>query len=189
VILFYQRLNCLQRRERELVNEGKIKAHLEYKDFKVDMEGGPDEVFHAVVDFLSRVFPNLEVVSKVTFTVDLMKLMEDVSQIVKIAPEGPILIPGIKLTAGDAIISSLVAAYIGYKLKKLPEPFLSIQELSKIVDKAVKTIRNEMVGALREGIVKKAGRGRYQITDVGIAHFQGSIMPRLKALKEERMVG
>jgi len=172
-----------------LVDEHKIKAHLEYEGLKVDMEGGPDEVFHAVVDFLNRVFPSLEVVSKVTFTVDLMKLMEEASQIVKIAPEGPILASGVKLTADDAITSSLVGAYVGYKLKKMPEPFLSIQDLSKIIGKAVKTVSNQIAGALKEGLVKKAGRGKYQITNVGIAHFQETIIPRSKALMGEYKIG
>lgn len=172
-----------------MVDEHRIKAHLEYDDFEVDMEGGPDEVFHAVVDFLNRIFPSLEVVSKVTFTVDLMKLMEEASQIVKVAPDGPILVSGIRLTAGDAITSSLVGAHVGYKLKKLREPFLSIQDLSKIIGKAVKTVRNQIAGALKEGIAKKAGRGKYQITNVGIAHFQETIIPRFEALKGEEKIG
>jgi len=166
-----------------LVDEHRIKAHLEYEGLKFDMEGGPDEVFHAIVDFLNRIFPSLEVVSKVTFTVDFVKLMEDASQIVKIAPEGLILVSGAKLTADDAITSSLVGAYVGYKLKKTPEPFLSIQDLSEIIGKAVKTVRNQIAGALKEGIIKKAGRGKYQITNMGIVHFQETIIPRSKGFK------
>lgn len=172
-----------------MVDEHRIKAHLEYEGLKVDMEGGPDEVLHAVVDLLNRVFPSLEVVSKVTFTVDFMKLMEEASQIVKVAPEGPMLVSGIELTADDAITSSLVGAYVGYKLKKLPEPFLSIQDLSKITGKAVKTVRNQIAGALKEGIIKRAERGNYQITNMGIAHFQDTIIPRLKALMGEYKIG
>ena len=166
-----------------MVDEHRIKAHLEYEGLKFDMEGGPDEVFHAIVDFLNRIFPSLEVVSKVTFTVDFVKLMEDASQIVKIAPEGLILVSGAKLTADDAITSSLVGAYVGYKLKKTPEPFLSIQDLSEIIGKAVKTVRNQIAGALKEGIIKKAGRGKYQITNMGIVHFQETIIPRSKGFK------
>jgi len=172
-----------------LVEEHKIKAHLEFEDFKVDVEGGPDEIFHAVVDFLNRVFPSLEAVSKVTFTVDLMKLMEDASKILKVAPEGPILASGINLAADDAITSSLIGAYLGYELKKLSDPSLSIQDLSKIIGKTTKTVSNQIAGALKEGIVKKVGKGRYQITNVGVAHFQETVIPRLKALEEGQKVG
>jgi len=115
--------------------------------------------------------------------------MEDASKILKVAPEGPILASGIKLSADDAITSSLVGAYVGYKLKKLPEPFLSIQDLSKIIGKAVKTVSNQIAGALKEGVVKKAGRGKYQITNVGIVHFQETIIPRSKALMGEYKIG
>ena len=166
-----------------MVDEHMIKAHLEYEGLKVNIEGGPDEVFHAIVDFLNRIFPSLEVVSKATFTVDFVKLMEDASQIVKIAPEGPILVSEAKLTADDAITSSLVGAYVGYKLKKISDPFLSIQDLSEIIGKAVKTVRNQIAGALKEGIIKKAGRGKYQITNMGIVHFQETIIPRSKGFK------
>lgn len=172
-----------------MVEEHKIKAHLEFENFKVDVEGEPDEVFHAVVDFLNRVFPSLKTVLNITFTVDFMKLMEDASGILKVAPEGPILASGINLAADDAITSSLVGAYLGYELKKLPDPSLSIQDLSKIIGKTVKTVSNQIAGALKEGIVKKVGKGRYQITNVGVAHFQETIIPRLKALKGEEKIG
>jgi len=172
-----------------LVEEHKIKAHLEYENFKVDVEGEPDEVFHAVVDFLNRVFPSLKAVLNITFTVDFMKLTEDASRILKVSPDGPILASGINLAADDAITSSLVGAYLGYELKKLPDASLSIQDLSKIIGKTVKTVSNQIAGALKEGIVKKVGKGRYQITNVGVAHFQETIIPRLKALKGEEKIG
>jgi len=158
-----------------LASKPLLKARLEFGELKVDLEGTVDEVFRGVVKFVETVYPSLELLSKVTFTVDTAKLMEGLAGVVQIGPEGPILVAERELPADEAIELCLLGQLVGYKLGRLDKDSLPVEDLSRVVGKARKTVANQLAGIVREGIVERVTKGEYRITTQGIRHVSEAL--------------
>lgn len=148
-------------------NTSKLKLHFELNDTKVDLEGDPDIVIRELLYQLSKVYPTLEMVKKLTFTPDLVKLAEVLTGIVEFVPEG-ILLNNRELSAEQAILVCLLGGYVGYRVGRLEDNFMPASSLSKITGKALKTISNQIALMVDEGLVEKVGKGEYSITSLGI---------------------
>ncbi|RLI35781.1 hypothetical protein DRO55_04800 [Candidatus Bathyarchaeota archaeon] len=154
---------------------GKLRVHLEFGDAKLDLEGDVNEVFKALTRFITKIYPDLEVVRNLTYTPDLVELSEELSGIIELTPEGPILISGEQLSARNKICLALVGAEVGSRLGKLAKGTLSSRELSRVTGKAIKTVMNEMPRLVAEGLVKRTSKGEYMITTLGIKRTEDLI--------------
>ncbi len=128
----------------------------------------PDEVFESLVRFLIQLYPNLEIIQRIVYTPDLLRLMKKLEGIVEITPEAPILTSATDLSARNAISIVLLGMYIGSKIGKLHADSLSSSDLSKMTGKARKTISNELPKLATDGIIEKTSEGQYRLTLLGM---------------------
>jgi len=156
-------------------NNKKIRLLLEFNDVKATFEGDVDEVLKAAIRFLSEIYPNIELVQKVTYTPDLVRLIECIKGIVELTPEGPVFTSDFQLSAREKICIALLGAYVGEKLGKLSKTSLSTQELTRITKKAKKTISNELPKLINRGLVKRTSEGECQLTVLGIREAENLI--------------
>jgi len=163
-----------------LSSELKLRAHIEYGDFKADIEGTADEVFKETIKLLNQAIPTLETVSKLIYNADFAKLMEDLTGIVTVLPEGPTLSSDLELSAEEAIGLCLLGGHVGAKLGKLTKDFLSIEELAMFTRKAEKTVRNTIPSMVKLGLVERGEEGAYRITNLGVKEFEDTVIPKLK---------
>jgi hypothetical protein len=154
----------------------KARVHIECGEIKADIEGTPDDVFREIVKLL-----NLETVSRLVYTVDIAKLLEDLDGILVIAAEGPILSFNLDLPADQTIGLCLLGSYVGEKIGKLAKNSLTVEELAKLTGKAVKTIRNELPFMIESGVIERVSRGEYRITTLGIKRLTETVIPKLKS--------
>lgn len=158
------------------MSEGKtIKVHIEFGDIKVDFEGDVNQVFEAVIRFLSQIYPTLEILQRIVFSPDLTRLAENITGLVEITSDGPAIAQNIELPARSAICLALLGAYIGSKIGKLKKDTLSTVELSKLTGKARKTIINELPKLIDEGLIEKVSEGEYKITELGMRRTEDII--------------
>ncbi|MEM1515529.1 MAG: helix-turn-helix domain-containing protein [Thermoproteota archaeon] len=149
-----------------------IKVHLEIGDLKVDFEGDSKQIFESLLRFISQVCPNIEILQKIIYTPDIVRLMNDLAGLVEISPSGPIINPSLDLSARNAICLALLGAYIGNRIGKLSKDALSISELSRLTGKAKKTVINELPKLIESGLVEKSPEGEYRITEIGIRRIE-----------------
>lgn len=147
---------------------GAVKVHIEFGDLKADFEGDANQVIESVLRFLSQICPNIDLLQKVTYTPDLVKLANSISGVIEILSEGPIVNPDLDLSARNAICLALLGAYVGNKIGRLKKDTLSTNELSRFTGKARKTISNEIPLLIENGIVERAPESEYRITQLGI---------------------
>ena len=81
--------------------EGKLKVHIESGEAKADFEGDVDKVFELTVKFLTQIYPNLEILRKIVYTPDIVKLVEKVEGLVEITSDGLILLSDLDAPARD----------------------------------------------------------------------------------------
>ncbi len=152
--------------------EAKVKVHVEFQGAIIDFEGSAEEVFKAFTHFITQTYPSLSVVQKLVFTPDFLGIAESLKGCVELAPEGPLLIAGRELPAGEAMCLSLLGAYVGYKFDKLGKDTLSIDEITRTTGKAYKTVMNQLPWMIDEGLIERVGKGEYRITSKGIKRGQ-----------------
>ena len=149
-------------------DQGKLRVHIEFGEAKADFEGDVDQVFESIVRFLTEIYPDLEILQKVVYTPDVTRLANKLQGLVEITSEGPILASGLDLPAKHAVCITLLASHVGHTLGKTPKRTLSSSELARLIDKARKTIRNEMPRLISEGFLERTPEREYRITTLGI---------------------
>jgi hypothetical protein len=154
----------------------KLKVHLEFSDAKADFEGDVNQVFEAIIRFLTNVYPNLEILQSIVYAPDLAGISKKLVGLVEITSGGPVLVSEVEMPARDAMCIVLLSAYVGKRLGRLLKETLSSSELAKITGKARKTISNELPKLISEGTAERTEEGEYRLTTVGIRKTEDTIV-------------
>jgi hypothetical protein len=124
--------------------------------------------------------PALQIVKKAILTVNLEKLIEDLKNIIAVAPEGPaLLVSRQKLTDNETLTLYLLATYIGNKLG-LSKDFLTKEELQAALGKNAKITSTRLGELCRQRLTIKTEEGNYRITKLGIKRFQEEALPQIR---------
>jgi len=158
-----------------LKEKEKLKVHIELGEAKADFEGDVNQVFELTVKFLTQIYPNLDILRRVVYTPDIIKLAEKIEGLIEITSEGLILPFDLDAPARDAVCLALLGAYLGKALGKLPKDALSTRHLARIVGKARKTISNEMPRLISDGLIERTLEGEYRLTTLGIRKTESFI--------------
>ncbi len=167
--------------EKLLRTEGKeLQVYVKFNEFEEDIRGSPDEVLRALMAFLDRVYPGLEVLSHIRLTVDLHGLTEQMKDVVAITSSGPVILYTKKLTIRELIGLNLIGAFVGYKLNLMDKDTLSLDELVTLTGKGKGSISGALTHMVGDRWVEKPERSEYRISTLGIKQFQEEVFPRLK---------
>lgn len=71
--------------------ESKVEVLVRYRGMEVKLNGSADEVTRAFLEFMEKMLPGLELVSRLVLTVDLEKLLNELQGIIAITDEGIIV--------------------------------------------------------------------------------------------------
>jgi len=167
--------------EKLLRPEGKeLQVYVKFNEFEEDIRGSPDDVLRTLMAFLDRVYPGLEVLSRIRLTVDLHGLTEQMKDVVAITPSGPVILCSKKLTIRELIGLNLIGAFVGYKLNLMDKDSLSLDELVTLTGKSKGSVSGALTHMVGDRWVEKPERGGYRISALGIKQFQEEVFPRLK---------
>lgn len=161
--------------ERKPEISGRIEIHGKgYLDFY----GDADQVINSILRFLSEIYPAYKIVSDLTINLDLEELARSLKGLVGISDEGLVIL-NTDLPADTSIMICLIGAYVSSRMGKMDKETLATGDITRLVGKASKTIRNEIPGLIRKGWVDRVGRGEYRVTTAGIVQFQDQILTGL----------
>jgi len=150
-----------------------ITVHIKYGEVEQTFIGDMNTVWISVNKFFSEIVPAFDIARKVILTVDLSKLVEDFKGVIAIAPEGPeLLISSDKLTDTENLQFNLLAAYMGYRLGKLPSDTATKEELQAKLGKNMKITTTRLGELVKQGNVIKTEKGSYRITTKAIMQLQ-----------------
>jgi hypothetical protein len=159
---------------------GRVTVHVKYGDVEQTFTGSVEEVWLSVSKFFGEFIPAFDIARKVTLTVDLAKLVEDFKDVVAIAPEGPeVLISKEKLTDSETLQLHLLAAFIGYKLGKLPNETMTKEELAAKLGKNMKITTTRLGELAKQGMAAKTEEGNYKITTKAIIQLQKETLTKV----------
>ena len=145
---------------------------LEFGELKHSASGTPDQVLQEVMAFVSRIIPAYDAASRLLYIPEYGKLIDSLSKIVKIAPDGQVLLLREDLPAEKAITAVLLGAHVSNKFQKRSSDELYAEEIARSVGKALKTVRNTIAELQKQGTIERAARGTYRIATAGIMKME-----------------
>lgn len=160
----------------------KLKITIRYESLESTCEGPADEVLKFVFRFIRDVYPNYEIVSGLTLTVDLENLLRRLKGIMAFISKGRavILKPTKELKDSDLILTHLVSAYVGDKIGTAENDHLSMADLLDKTGKPAGTVAGRLSELRSRLCVERVGRGEYRVTAYGVKEFMEEVLPKLE---------
>lgn len=155
-----------------------IELNVKIGSLEATFKGESDVVLRAFFEWLSKVYPSYEAISKIVFEPNFDTLIRECSEFLQVTDNGVVL-KRTDLSAEDAIMLSLVGAYLGFRLGKLSKESLTPSELAKTTNKALKTVYNTLASMFKQGKISKLN-GEYGLTKEQIAKFTIETLPKIK---------
>lgn len=153
--------------------ENTVTVQVKYGEVEQTFKGNANDVWISLNKFFSESVPAFDIARKLTLTIDLAKLVDDFKDIIAIAPEGPeLLISKEKLTDSEALQLYLLAAYMGYRLGKLPREAMAKEQLQTKLGKNMKIVATRLGELVKQGDVVKTEEGNYRITTKSVRQLQ-----------------
>ncbi|MGQ9542506.1 MAG: hypothetical protein ACUVTM_00245 [Candidatus Bathyarchaeia archaeon] len=157
-----------------------IEVRIRYRDLEKIIKGNQNEVISEIISFLSEQFPKLNLISKLTLTIDEERLLDTCSNIMKVTPEGVVItVPTENLTDRELILLHLLKTHIGYITKSIDTERAMIGDLIAYTRKPAGTIAGRISEMCTEGLVERIGKGEYKITTYGLDYFIKNIFPKI----------
>ncbi len=162
-------------------DEAKVEVFVRYQGMEVKFSGTSNEVMRLFLDFMSKIFPNYDLVSRLTINVDLESLLKSLEGIIALVPEGVIItLPREKMGDREVILLNLVKMSVAYQLNKSDKDSVSIADLLKTTGGKPSSTAARLSELVDLGWVDRVGRGEYRITTYGLKSFIETDLPKLK---------
>lgn len=185
------------RRNEEIVSTAadpgtNVNVTISIGDIRVQFNGSADSVITSVISFLTKQIPSLELANRISLNYTIADLIESYSDIIKITPEGPRIIPILdevrKLSDRQIVALQLVASRIAKGLGKTEDDRLHMSDLQSATGLKSKSISSRLselvkVGYVQRDVVRNGGElPAYRITTAGIS-WLNSVLTRRKKIQ------
>jgi len=145
------------------------------------VSGDVNLVLKESLKFLTEIFPNLELISRISLNIDAEAFLRSCENIFASTPEGVVIvISSDKLADRDLILLHLAKIRFGFYLKKYDRETIMINDILVTTKKSAGTIAGRLSEMVSEGLVERAGKGEYKITTYGIDRFMEEVLPQLR---------
>jgi len=164
-------------------DEDTVEVVVTYRGLEVKFSGAINEVVRFFLEFLNKMLPGYELISRLTLTTDLEKLVREMEGIIAITPEGLIVTaPQELLGEREVILLHLVKTYIGYQLGKLDQDIMSIADIIAITSGKPSSSAARLSELVQMNWVERVGRGEYRITTYGLKAFSDEVLPKVQSV-------
>lgn len=160
-----------------------LTVELQLGELKHTAKGTPDQVLEEILAFVSRVIPAYDAASKLLYIPEYGKLVDSLSKVLRITPDGEVLLLQEDLPAEKAITAVLLGAHVSNKFQKRPSDELYAEEIARSVGKALKTVRNTIADLQKQGLIERAARGAYRIATAGIMKMEQELQTSQSGLE------
>lgn len=170
-------------------NNENVNVSIVIGDIKVQFNGSARSVMTSIVTFLAKQVPTIDLAKKISLNYAVTELIETYSNLIKITPEGPRVIPALeeesgikKLSDKEMVALQLIASKIAKDIGKISDDAMQaskIQSVMAINSKSVSSRLSELVkaGYVARDNTKDGPAVVYRITTSGI-HWLGSTLAK-----------
>jgi len=158
-----------------------VEVTVRYRDMQKTVTGAADDVIRELLLFFSKIFPQLELITKISLSVDLNDFLKACEGIMALTPEGMAVTADTgHLKDKELIMLHLAKTRAGHMLGKLERDTLRLNDLVIAAKSKSGTVAGRLSEMCSEGIVERLAKGEYRATTSGLDYFIKNIAPKLK---------
>jgi DNA-binding transcriptional ArsR family regulator len=156
-------------------------------DIRVEFNGSPESVMRSVIGFLAKQIPAIDLAQKISLDYAVTELIDIYSNLIKITPEGPRVIPELndaeakKLSDKEIVMLQLVASKIANDLGKVQNEGMQLSEIYNAISINPRSVSSRLSELVKAGYVSRYNPKEdtdfviYKISTQGI-HWLNSII-------------
>jgi hypothetical protein len=166
-----------------------IEVTVRFGDAQKTIKGNADEVIRELLQFFSKVYPQLELISRISLSVDLETFLKSCEGILALTPEGiAVTADTSHLKDRELIMLHLARTRAGHMLGKSEKDTVRLSDLVVAAKSKTGTVAGRLSEMCSEGIVERLAKGEYRATTSGVDYFIKNIAPKLKSIEGEKMI-
>jgi len=164
-----------------------VEVTVHYRDMQKTVTGAADDVVRELLLFFSKIFPQLELITKISLSVDLNDFLKACEGIIALTPEGMAVTADTShLRDKELIMLHLAKTRAGHMLGRLERDTLRLNDLVIAAKSKAGTVAGRLSEMCSEGIVERLAKGEYRATTSGLDYFIKNIAPKLKSSEGAR---
>jgi DNA-binding MarR family transcriptional regulator len=160
-------------------------------DVKVQFNGSAESVMTSVITFLTKQVPTLDLAKKISLSYAVTELIETYSNLIRITPEGPRVIPelqgsAIKLSDKQLVALQLIASKIAKDLGRIQDDRMQMSEIQSATALNPKSVSSRLSELVKAGHIQRDNTkdgiesAVYRITTAGIHWLSSTIAKKTK---------
>jgi hypothetical protein len=164
---------------------GTVEVSVRYNGAETKIIGNPENVVRELVIFFSKVYPSLELASKLVLSVDTTEFLQSCTGVLAYSPEGLVILKDTTtLKDRELMMLHVAGARMFYLMGKRENDSISLDELAKITGRVTGTIAGRLSELVREQLIERIGKGSYRLTTMGQRVVIQTLMPKAVQLPE-----
>lgn len=147
--------------------------------------GNPDSVLRETIAYFSKVYPSIELVSKLVLSIDNQEFLQNVAGVIAASPEGLVVLKNLAgLRDKEVLLIHLAGVRLLHLLGKRDADTLSLDEITKTTGRSTGTVAGRLSELCNEQLVERVGKGSYRLTTMGTRVVMKDLMPRVSQLPD-----
>ncbi len=154
-------LEVLERKPNSGETAAAIEVVLKHSGVENRIIGSPETVLRELLSYFSKVYPSIELVSKLVLSVDSVEFLQSCTGVLAVSPEGLVVLKDLR----------------DLKDKELM--------MTKTTGRSTGTVAGRLSELCNEQLVERVGKGSYRLTTMGTRVVIKNLMPRVAQLPEK----
>jgi len=158
---------------------GTLEITVRHQGVENKIIGTPDGVIRELLSYFSKVYPSLELTSKLVLTVDNAEFLQSVSGTLASSQEGLVVLKEVTgLRDKELMMLHLAGAKLLNLLGKKDNDNISLDEITKATGRSTGTVAGRLSELCNEQLVERVGKGSYRLTTMGARVVIKNVMPK-----------
>jgi hypothetical protein len=168
------------------VEPAAVEVTLKHSGIENRIIGSPESVLKEVISYFSKVYPSIEIVSKLVLSVDAADFLQSCTGVLAASPEGLVILRDLKeLKDKELLMIHLSGSRLLFQLGKKENDSLSLDEITKTTGRSTGTVAGRLSELCNEQLVERIGKGSYRLTTMGARVVMKNLMPKVSQLPEK----
>ena len=178
-------LEVLERKSNADAPAATIEVVLKHSGVENRIIGSPETVVRELLSYFSKVYPSVELVSKLVLSVDTAEFLQSCTGVLAVSPEGLVVLRDMKdLKDKELMMIHLAGSRLQHQMGKKESDTLSLDEITKTTGRSTGTVAGRLSELCNEQLVARVGKGSYRLTTMGTRVVIKNLMPRVAQLQE-----
>ncbi len=159
---------------------GTVEVTVRHQGIESKIIGTPDGVVRELLVYFSKLYPSLELTSKLVLSVDNSDFLQGCTGILASSPEGLAILKNVDaLRDKELMLLHLAGARLTHVLGKKDTDTITLEEIVKATGRATGTVAGRLSELCNEQLVERVGKGSYSLTTMGVRTAVKTLMPKL----------